>query len=154
VLFIERPKSEDSVDDDEDELKPQEVLTGVFDVPSDFDKCVYRRNSLSTDYEIPALPPRFGVAASGGGPCYGEPPLPLPGADDDLFGPGAGYGAGAAASVCGAHNHSPTFDKPSHEMEKTIEDARFIAQHVKNKDKFENVSSTCSLPLYIAICVV
>lgn len=25
-------------------------------------------------------------------------------------------------------------------MEKTIEDAKFIAQHVKNKDKFENVS--------------
>lgn len=155
VLFIERPKSEDSVEDDEDELKPQEVITGVFDVPSDFDKCVYRRNSLSTDYEIPALPPRFGVAASGGGPCYGEPPLPLPGADDDLFGPGAGYGAGAAAAVCGAHNHSPTFDKPSHEMEKTIEDARFIAQHVKNKDKFENVSSTCfSGFIYCNLCGV
>jgi nicotinic acetylcholine receptor len=141
VLFIERPKSEDSVEDDEDELKSTDgVLTGVFDVPSDMDRYMdkYDGKRLSVDYDIPALPPRFDMAASGGGPCFGEPPLPLPGADDDLFGPGTGCVAGA---VCGAHDHSPTFDKPSHEMEKTIEDARFIAQHVKNKDKFENVST-------------
>lgn len=36
---------------------------------------------------------------------------------------------------------SPVFDKPIvREMEKTIEGSRFIAQHVKNKDKFESVS--------------
>ncbi|XP_021934951.1 acetylcholine receptor subunit alpha-like 1 isoform X2 [Zootermopsis nevadensis] len=140
VLFIERPKSEDSVDDDEDELKPPEVLTGVFDVPTDMNKYVFSGNRFSSDYDIPALPPRFDMGSSGGTPCFGEPPLPLPGADDDLFGPGTGCVAGTAAAVCGAHDHSPTtFDKPSHEMEKTIEDARFIAQHVKNKDKFENV---------------
>ncbi|XP_023721510.1 acetylcholine receptor subunit alpha-like 1 [Cryptotermes secundus] len=142
VLFIERPKSEDSVDDEEDELKPPEgVLTGVFDVPSDMDKYMsYGGKRYSADYAIPALPPsRFEMAASGDGPCFGDPPLPLPGADDDLFSPGIGCVAGAAAAVCGAHDQSPTFDKPSHEMEKTIEDARFIAQHVRNKDKFENV---------------
>jgi hypothetical protein len=43
---------------------------------------------------------------------------------------------------------SPTFDnqmilmprRQTREIEKTIEDSRFIAQHVRNKDKFENVS--------------
>ncbi|EZA61858.1 Acetylcholine receptor subunit alpha-like protein [Ooceraea biroi] len=35
---------------------------------------------------------------------------------------------------------SPTFEKPLvREIEKTIDDARFIAQHAKNKDKFESV---------------
>ena len=139
VLLIERPKSDDSVEDEEDEVKPPEgVLTGVFDVPSDMDKYMsYEGKRFSEDYGIPALPPsRF----ESGGPCFGEPPLPLPGADDDLFSPGC------AAAVCGAHDQSPTFDKPMHEMEKTIEDARFIAQHVKNKDKFENVSITTPLP--------
>ncbi|XP_008477631.1 acetylcholine receptor subunit alpha-like 1 [Diaphorina citri] len=42
---------------------------------------------------------------------------------------------------------SPTFDnqmilmprRQTREIEKTIEDSRFIAQHVRNKDKFENV---------------
>lgn len=61
------------------------------------------------------------------------PSLPLPGADDDLFGPASpGY----------AHEDiSPTFEKPFvREIEKTIDDARFIAQHAKNKDKFESVS--------------
>ncbi|XP_068084467.1 acetylcholine receptor subunit alpha-like 1 [Anabrus simplex] len=135
VLLIERPKKEDSVDDEEEEAKPPEgVLSGVFDVPVDIDKYVsYSGNRVSVDYEIPALPPsRFDVAAAG----FGDPPLPLPlpGADDDLFSPGC-----VGPPVCGAHDVSPTFEKPSHEMEKTIEDARFIAQHVKNKDKFESV---------------
>lgn len=36
---------------------------------------------------------------------------------------------------------SPTFEKPTYrEMEKTMEASRFVAQHVKNKDKFESVS--------------
>lgn len=165
VLFIERPKSEDSVDDEEEELKPPEgVLTGVFDVPSDMEKYLpYGGKRFSADYDIPALPPsRFEMAAPGDGPCFGEPPLPLPGADDDLFGPGTGCVAGAAG-VCGAHDRSPTFDKPSHEMEKTIEDARFIAQHVRNKDKFENVSKTflrfkysfhCELLMLEGVCTL
>ncbi|KYQ53406.1 Acetylcholine receptor subunit alpha-like 1 [Trachymyrmex zeteki] len=35
---------------------------------------------------------------------------------------------------------SPTFEKPLvREVEKTIDDARFIAQHARNKDKFESV---------------
>ncbi|XP_043676922.1 acetylcholine receptor subunit alpha-like 1 [Vespula pensylvanica] len=60
------------------------------------------------------------------------PSLPLPGADDDFFGPtSSGY----------AHEDiSPTFEKPLvRQIEKTIHDARFIAQHAKNKENFESV---------------
>nr|CAD7589788.1 unnamed protein product [Timema genevievae] len=141
ILLIERPKQEDAVEDEEDELKPPEgVLTGVFDVPSDIDKYVaYGGKRFSADYEIPALPPsRFDVAAAGGvGPCFGEPlpiPLPLPGGDDELFSPGGCV----SGLVCGVHDISPPFEKPTQEMEKTVDDARFIAQHAKNKDRFEN----------------
>nr|CAD7423812.1 unnamed protein product [Timema monikensis] len=142
ILLIERPKQEEAVEDDDDELKPPEgVLTGVFDVPSDIDKYVaYGGKRFSADYEIPALPPsRFDVAAAGGvGPCFREPlpiPLPLPGGDDELFSPGGCV----SGLVCGVHDISPPFEKPSQEMEKTVDDARFIAQHAKNKDRFENV---------------
>lgn len=94
-------------------------------------------------------PSRFDVAASGGmGPCFGEPPLPalpLPGGDDDLFN---AAGNGDMSPSCVA-DISPTFEKPyMREMEKTIEGTRFVAQHMKNKDKFESVSlsrvSLCS----------
>lgn len=64
------------------------------------------------------------------------PTLGLPGLDDDLFGP------------CNPNyvthddlGPSPTFER-LREIERTIEDARFIAQHAKNKDKFESVSIT------------
>jgi nicotinic acetylcholine receptor, invertebrate len=44
-------------------------------------------------------------------------------------------------NCCG--DASPTFEKPNYrEMEKTMEASRFVAQHVKNKDKFESVSRT------------
>lgn len=88
-------------------------------------------------------PSRFHVAASGGaGPCFGEPPLPalpLQGGDDELFSPS---GNGDISPTCCA-DISPTFEKPAYlkEMEKTIEGSRFCAQHVKNKDKFESVST-------------
>ncbi|XP_055389270.1 acetylcholine receptor subunit alpha-like 1 [Condylostylus longicornis] len=140
VLCIERPKKDDS---NEDEQQPPEVLTDVFQVPPDVDKFVnYSTKRFSGDYGIPALPPsHFDVVASGGvGPCFGEPPLPvlpLPGADDDLFSPS---GNGEISPNCCPADISPTFDKPYlREMEKTIEGSRFIAQHVKNKDKFESV---------------
>ena len=115
----------------------------------------YYGNRFSGEYEIPAhgLPPSatrydLGAVATVGtvAPCFEEPlpSLPLPGADDDLFGP---------ASPAYVHEDvSPTFEKPLvREIEKTIDDARFIAQHAKNKDKFESVSTRClffiSLPL-------
>lgn len=97
---------------------------------------------------IIAMPPsRFDVAASGGvGPCFGEPPLPalpLPGGDDELFSP-TSNGDLSPSSIVGGVGHerySPTFDKPiMREVEKTIEGTRFVAQHMRNKDKFESVS--------------
>ncbi|CAB0009195.1 unnamed protein product [Nesidiocoris tenuis] len=130
VLFIERPKKEDSIDEDDEDKSPDHTVSGVFDVSPHIDKYLgYSSKRLSGDFDIPALPAsRFDPV-----PCYGEPPLPIPSADDDLFSPGGGCGGGG-----GPGDVSPTFDKPL-SLEKTIEDARFIAQHVKNKDKFENV---------------
>lgn len=73
---------------------------------------------------------------------FGEPPLPaLPiplssSGDEELFSPGIND---LSPNCCG--DVSPTFEKPSYrEMEKTMEASRFVAQHVKNKDKFEQVS--------------
>lgn len=92
------------------------------------------------------MPSRFDVAASGGvGPCFGEPPLPalpLPGGDDELF--HSNGNGDLSPSCCVVENiniQSPTFDKPIlREFEKTIEGTRFVAQHMRNKDKFESVS--------------
>lgn len=136
-LCIERPKKDNHDDDgtDDDMSKPPElILSDVFET-SETDKFdPYCDKRFNTDYEVPDLPPtRFGVSAVG--PVFDEPlpSLPLPGTEDDLFGPSSpGY----------AHEDiSPTFEKPLvRELEKTVEDARFIAQHAKNKDKFESVS--------------
>lgn len=108
------------------------------------------------------------MAAAGG---FGEPPLsslPLPtGGDDELFSPSAAVADGNQHLVHPLHMHqldnrhqtccdgadgadiSPTYDKAPYmrEMEKTIEGSRFCAQHVKNKDKFESVSTASSLHL-------
>lgn len=91
------------------------------------------------------------MAAAGGiaAHCFGDPPLPsslpLPGADDDLFSPSGLNGdisPGCCPAAAAAVDLSPTFERPyAREMEKTIEGSRFIAQHVKNKDKFESVST-------------
>uniref|UniRef100_A0A182NDV2 Nicotinic acetylcholine receptor alpha 1 subunit n=1 Tax=Anopheles dirus TaxID=7168 RepID=A0A182NDV2_9DIPT len=141
VLCIERPKKEDDPSDNDDQT-PTDVLTDVFQVPPDVEKYVgFCGKEYGTDFDIPALPPsRFDVAASGGvGPCFGEPPLPalpLPGGDDDLFSP---TGNGDMSPTC-CGDLSPTFEKPLlREMEKTIEASRFVAQHVRNKDKFESI---------------
>lgn len=102
------------------------------------------------------------MAAAGG---FGESPLSalqLPtGGDDELFSPSAAVADGNQHLVHPLHMHqlddrhqtccdgadgadiSPTYDKAPYmrEMEKTIEGSRFCAQHVKNKDKFESVST-------------
>nr|AAQ75737.1 nicotinic acetylcholine receptor alpha 1 subunit [Nilaparvata lugens] len=157
VLLIERPKGDDA-GDEEDEAPKGTLL----DTPPDVDMNLGlggggggggglslggvggvggKRNDA--DYELPlALP-----AGCNGLGSQGLPPLPLPlplhlaAADKDLFGGAAACPAAAAAAAAALHPHDvpSSFDKPSHEMEKTIFDARFIAQHVKNKDKFESV---------------
>ncbi|XP_018365497.1 PREDICTED: acetylcholine receptor subunit alpha-like 1 [Trachymyrmex cornetzi] len=139
----------DDEDDDEDDVEaangkpPEGILTDVFHVPETDKYDTYYGKRFSGEYEVPphGLPPpatRYDLAAvstvSTVAPCFEEPlpSLPLPGADDDLFGPASpGY----------AHEDvSPTFEKPLvREVEKTIDDARFIAQHARNKDKFESV---------------
>lgn len=81
---------------------------------------------------LPALPPsRFGE------PPLPALPLPLNSGDEELFSPGIND---LSPNCCG--DVSPTFEKPNYrEMEKTMEASRFVAQHVKNKDKFESVST-------------
>lgn len=82
---------------------------------------------------VAALPPsRFGE------PPLPALPLPLSSGDEELFSPGIND---MSPNCCG--DVSPTFEKPNYrEMEKTMEASRFVAQHVKNKDKFESVSNT------------
>lgn len=99
-----------------------------------------------------ALPnQQFDYVATGGmAPCFGEPPLPstlpIPGADDELFSPSMLNGD--LSPNCCPNDMSPTFEKRyMREMEKTIEGSRFIAQHVRNKDKFESVSFNYKLIL-------
>ncbi|KAL1117528.1 hypothetical protein AAG570_003844, partial [Ranatra chinensis] len=121
-LFIERPKKDDDDEEDDEDKPPDGIITGPFE--PEIDKYLGGKR-FSGDYDMGTLSgARFDPV-----PCFGDPPLPLPSADDELFSPGVCHAAGDV---------SPTFDKPI-TMEKTIEDARFIAQHVKNKDKFENV---------------
>ncbi|XP_078044298.1 nicotinic acetylcholine receptor alpha1 isoform X5 [Augochlora pura] len=142
-LFIERPSKDEEEEDEEDAANGKAsdgMLTDVFHVQETDKYDAYYGKRFSGDYEIPAhgLPPsatRYDLGAVGTvAPCFEEPlpALPLPGADDDLFGP---------ASPAYVHEDvSPTFEKPLvREIEKTIDDARFIAQHAKNKDKFESV---------------
>lgn len=91
-------------------------------------------NSFVFSSFFAALPPsRFGE------PPLPALPLPLSSGDEELFSPGIND---MSPNCCG--DVSPTFEKPTYrEMEKTMEASRFVAQHVKNKDKFESVSRPC-----------
>ncbi|OXU23952.1 hypothetical protein TSAR_008607 [Trichomalopsis sarcophagae] len=160
-LFIERPKKDDdegngangpngSEPEDDDDLNkpPEAILTDVFHVPETdgkYDVDEYCADKRYSEYELPGLPslppclnlPGQAVRLDFSVPVDEQlpPSLPLPGADDDLFGP--------ASPTYVTHDDlqvSPTFDKPMlREIERTMEDARFIAQHARNKDKFESV---------------
>lgn len=89
------------------------------------------KNKIKKSLFSLALPPsRFGE------PPLPALPLPLSSGDEELFSPGIND---LSPNCCG--DVSPTFEKPTYrEMEKTMEASRFVAQHVKNKDKFESVS--------------
>ncbi|KAB0800277.1 hypothetical protein PPYR_06017 [Photinus pyralis] len=135
-LFIERPKK-----DDDDNKGGDSMLTDVIHIPGSDKFKAYDNNSFGGSFDLGILPPsRFDVAASGGiGPCFGEPPfpaMPLSGGDDDLYSPASCR----KNTYDGANEPSPIFEKLGiHDIEKTIADSRFIAQHVKNKDTYENV---------------
>lgn len=139
-LWIERPKKED--DDDNNKDTDSGLLTDIIQVPMMDKFKSYDKNTFGDSFEISMGPPsRFDVAAAGGiGPCFGEPPfpsLPLAGGDEELYSPSC------RTTIDGNSEPSPTFEKLMvNEIEKTIEDSRFIAQHVRNKDSFENVSAT------------
>ncbi|KAF4519435.1 hypothetical protein B566_EDAN008662 [Ephemera danica] len=148
VLFIERPQQDQ---DDEattviattpgsentcvglDDGMKGEGAMGIFEIP-DMDKFgVYQKRYSPTEYDIAGALRYDGPFETSGLPPL-PPPLLLPAGsaisagDDDICG-GAGGG-----------DLSPSIEKCiAQEIEKAITDARFIAQHVKNKDKFENV---------------
>lgn len=140
-LWIERPKKEEENDDNNKDTDSG-LLTDIIQVPMMDKFKPYEKNTFADSFEISMGPPsRFDVAAAGGiGPCFGEPPfpsLPLSGGDEELYSPSC------RTTIDGNSEPSPTFEKLMvNEIEKTVEDSRFIAQHVKNKDSFENVSKT------------
>lgn len=188
VLFIERPKKGDSIDeDDEDEDEDEkhgEILSGVFDVPSEIDKYLGYNRGYSFDYDVPPpLPPasRYcgaraicapggGVVGAGAGVASAvsgsndtvvnmasdedEDAIELDEAEDeydDMFSPTTTTDDGLAsptfdAARIGHHHHQhvhgcPVDQRLRHDPAmQTIQDAKFIAQHVKNQDKFDEAS--------------
>lgn len=84
-------------------------------------------------------PPRFQTHPGQLGSCFGEPPFPLPlsGGDEDLYSPASCR----TNTFDGTSDISPSFEKVEiRDIDKTLADSKFIAQHVRNKDAFENVS--------------
>lgn len=180
VLFIERPKKGDSIDDDDDE-KHGEILSGVFDVPSEIDKYLgYNHGYCTFDYDVPPPLPasRYcgarAICAAGvpsGGVSSGtsavagsndtvvnmasdedEDAIELDAEDeyDDMFSPTTTTDDGLASPIFENlhHNHRqhhhhgcPVDQRARHDPAmQTIQDAKFIAQHVKNQDKFDEAS--------------
>lgn len=128
-LFIDRPKK-----DDDDNKGQDSMLTDVIQLPM-MDKCKPYEKTSFDSFDLGLPPPRFEVPPS----CFGEPPFPLPltGGDEELYSPASCR----TNTFDGTSDASPSFEKLDlHDMEKTIADSRFIAQHVRNKDSFENVS--------------
>jgi len=188
VLFIERPKKGDSIDEDDededDDEKHGEILSGVFDVPSEIDKYLGYNRGYSFDYDVPPpLPPasRYcgarAICAPGGGSVgvgtgtsavsgsndtvvnmasdEDEDAIELDEAEDeydDMFSPTTTTDDGLASPTFDtariSHHHQlqhlhgcPVDQRPRHDPTmQTIQDAKFIAQHVKNQDKFDEAS--------------
>lgn len=124
-LFIVRPSKDD------DDKSEDNNLTDIIQMPM-LDRCTYEKAPFENyDFCLPP-PSRFEVVPGGLSSCYNEvpfPSVPLSGGDEELYSP---------ASYRGNFSDNPFYEKLE-EMEKTINDSRFIAQHMKNKDSFENV---------------
>lgn len=202
VLFIERPKKEDSIDedDDDDDKLHDDILTGVFDVPSEIDKYLGYNPGYNFDYDVPPPIPttRYcggrsitvgpggggggvggGVGGSGGGVGVAsagavtavgsndtvvnmasddedEDAIELDVEDeyDDMFSPTTTTDDGLASPTFESHHQHqhhhhqhqhgcPVDQRPRQDPAmQTIQDAKFIAQHVKNQDKFDEVRAT------------
>ncbi|XP_058792854.1 acetylcholine receptor subunit alpha-like 1 isoform X2 [Phymastichus coffea] len=149
-------------DDDLQDLDkpPEAILTDVFHMPTEaVDKYGDYCGKRYSEYELPTLPTLPSLPAhhrhhhrhhhhQHGSPLRLEfavpvdeplspPRLALPGCEDDMFLP-----PNASPTYVGHDDlaSSPTFDRPLvREIERTMEDARFIAQHARNKDKYEGV---------------
>lgn len=141
VLLIERPKKENG--DDED--RPEEILTGVFEIPNNLDGFAHYHASKpfpdnNIDYSIPTLglpAPRYDTSMSTS--------TVLPSLDEAQFNGDCGlddeYNSNGALASNNLSDGSPVFEAERvRSLEKTIEDAKFIAQHVKNKNRFDEVS--------------
>lgn len=145
-LFIKRPKKDDDDDEDDDDddndgnNKGQDsMLTDVVQIPM-MDKCKPSFDSFDLGFPPSRFEAPPGSGGGGFGSCFAEPlppfPLPLSGGDEDLYSPASCR----TGTFDGTSDASPSFEKMDlHDMEKTIADSRFIAQHVRNKDSFENV---------------
>ncbi|XP_059490109.1 acetylcholine receptor subunit alpha-like 1 [Neocloeon triangulifer] len=122
VLFIERPQNEDEADAVVTASTPASENTCLDDSKYEFQKQRYS----PAEYDIAGGLRYEGVPFD----AAGLPPLPSP-----LMLPASPN----EDDVC-RDDLSPSIDRClAQEIEKAITDARFIAQHVKNKDKFENV---------------
>lgn len=177
ILFIERPKKGDSIDEDDDDEKHGEIFSGVFDVPSEIDKYLGYNRGYSFDYDVPPPLPasRYSgaraISAPGGGGGVGNGSSAVVGSNDtvvnmasdededaieldaedeydDMFSPTTTTDDGLASPTFESHQHHhqhqlgcPVDQRPRHDPAmQTIQDAKFIAQHVKNQDKFDEVS--------------
>lgn len=154
VLFIERPKKEAHDDID----RPEEVLTGVFEMPRLDGFAPYSGHSnfpdpSGIDYSIPTLglpAPRYDTTTSASTvlPSLEEVQFNSECAlnDEYINGNDAGIPDISDMPELAAGNvqdGSPVFETDRvRSTEKAVEDAKFIAQHVKNKNRFDEVSCT------------
>lgn len=152
ILFIERPKKDAQEND-----HPEEVLTsGVFDMPrlDHFDPTNFQDSSAGIDYTIPTLglpAPRYNTTTSVS--------TVLPSLEEVQFNSECAlneeYINGNDTSMnvdmpdvpdvpelsLTNHDGSPIFEERVRSTEKAVEDAKFIAQHVRNKNRFDEVSN-------------
>ncbi|XP_050435846.1 acetylcholine receptor subunit alpha-like 1 isoform X2 [Adelges cooleyi] len=175
VLFIGRPKKEDSIDEDEND-KHNGILSGVFDVPSEIDKYLGYDRGYSFDYGVPPPLPvsRYGgcgiggvgnggVASSndtvvnmasdeeeddGGVEEEDDDAIEIDAEDEyeDMFSPTTTTDDGLTSPTFETHHHQlhhprcPVDHHARHDPAmQTIQDAKFIAQHVRNQDKFDEI---------------
>ncbi len=159
VLFIQRPRKESPDDDD----RPEEVLTGggVFEMPRVDGFAPYPSNtnfphsSSNIDYSIPTLglpAPRYDTTTSASTVLPSLEEVQFNGdctlGDNYMNGNESGIPDMPEAPDFAGHNvqdSSPVFENRVRSTEKAVEDAKFIAQHVKNKNRFDEVSDALRL---------
>lgn len=170
VLFISRPKKEDSIDEDVNE-KHNGILSSVFDVPSEIDKYLGYGRGYSFDYGVPPPLPvsRYSSGVANDTSGSNDTVVNMASDDDeeeeeegveeedndaieieadeeydDMFSPTTTTEDGLTSPTFEAHHHPrcPVDHRSRQDSAmQTIQDAKFIAQHVKNQDKFDEVKN-------------